>query len=164
MGYRHTNRFHSATVIVFSLLLGGGLAACGSSQSQSSSSSPPSASASPSAKATVEFKDVGAKGKVLVASSNQMTVYNFSRDTANSGKSACTGACIAKWPAVTVTAGQTPTPGPGVSGTLATIVRADDSTTQVTYNGLPLYFFSSDKAPGDTNGDYTGWLLIKVSS
>jgi predicted lipoprotein with Yx(FWY)xxD motif len=111
-----------------------------------------------------EAHDVGAKGKVLVASSNQMTLYTFTKDTANSGKSACMGACLAKWPALTVTAGQTPAPGPGVTGTLATIVRSDDNTTQVTYNGLPLYFFASDTAPGDTKGDYTNWLLIKPTS
>jgi predicted lipoprotein with Yx(FWY)xxD motif len=90
-----------------------------------------------------------------------MTVYTFTTDTANSGKSACTGACLEKWLALTVTAGETPTPGSGVSGTLATFVRADDSSTQVTLDGLPLYFFSNDNAPGDTNGDYQNWLLIK---
>lgn len=161
---RHINRFHALAVIVFGLLLSGMLAACGASQSQSPSSSAPSATATPTSKATVEFRDVGAKGKVLVASSNQMTVYTFAKDTANSGKSACTGGCLARWPAVKVTAGQTPTAGPGVSGTLATIVRADDGSTQVTYNGLPLYFFANDKAPGDTNGDYANWLLIKPTS
>jgi predicted lipoprotein with Yx(FWY)xxD motif len=160
MATSRTNTSHSLAVIGFGLVLSGVLAACGGNQNQASSSSTPS----PTAKPTVEFRDAGAKGKVLVASSNQMTVYTFTKDTANSGKSACTGACLAKWPALTVTAGQAPMPGSGVSGTLATSVRADDGTTQVTYNGLPLYFFSNDKAPGDTNGDYQNWLLVKPTT
>ena len=34
-------------------------------------------------------------------------------------------------------------------------------TIQVTYNGLPLYFFSGDKAPGDSKGVYTNWEAVK---
>ncbi len=153
-----TNSSYSPAVILFGLVLSGVVAACGGNQNQAASS------ASPTAKPTVQFRDVGAKGKVLVASSNQMTVYTFTKDTANSGKSACTGPCLVKWPPLTVPAGQTPVPGPGILATLGTIVRADDGTTQVTYNGLPLYFFGNDKAPGDTNGDYQNWLLIKPTS
>jgi predicted lipoprotein with Yx(FWY)xxD motif len=98
---------------------------------------------------------------VLVAGSNGMTVYTFTSDTAGSGTSACSGACLTKWPALTVAAGATPTAGDGVAGKLGTITRADDGTLQVTYNGLPLYFFQNDKAPGDTNGSYPNWNLVK---
>ena len=97
---------------------------------------------------------------VLVAGSNGMTVYTYTKDTAG-GASTCTGGCLTKWPAVTVGAGTTATAGAGVSGTLATITRSDDGTLQVTYNGLPLYFYQGDKAPGDTNGSYTNWNLVK---
>jgi predicted lipoprotein with Yx(FWY)xxD motif len=31
---------------------------------------------------------------------------------------------------------------------------------QVTYNGLPLYFFSGDSKPGDANGNYTNWAPV----
>ena len=77
-----------------------------------------------------------------------MTVYVFTKDVKDSGKSACTGDCLKTWPALTVPAGATPTAGTGVTGKLGTITR-DDGTLQVTYNGLPLYFFKNDKAPGD---------------
>jgi predicted lipoprotein with Yx(FWY)xxD motif len=121
----------------------------------------PSAAA-PSAAAggdTVEATTVGTIGMALTAGSNGMTVYQFSKDVKDSGTSACTGGCITKWPALTVAAGATPTAGTGASGKLATITR-DDGSLQVTYNGLPLYFFSGDTKPGDSNGVYTGWAAV----
>jgi predicted lipoprotein with Yx(FWY)xxD motif len=110
--------------------------------------------------ATVDAKPVGSIGTVLVAGSNGLTVYNFTQDTKDSGKSACTGACADTWPALTVAAGAAATAGTGVTGTLGTITR-DDGTLQVTYNGLPLYFFKNDKAPGDAAGVYENWVAVK---
>ena len=109
----------------------------------------------------MEAKPVGAAGTVLVAGSNGMTVYIFTKDTKDSGKSVCTGDCLVTWPALTVAAGETPTGGTGVTGTLGTITREDDGTLQVTYNGLPLYFFKNDAAPGDANGIYENWEAVK---
>jgi predicted lipoprotein with Yx(FWY)xxD motif len=125
--------------------------------SQPAASSGGSAAASG---ATVDAKPVGSVGTVLVAGSNGMTVYTFTKDVKDSGKSACNAGCIDKWPALTVAAGAAPTPGSGVTGKLATITR-DDGATQVTYNGLPLYFFANDKAPGDANGVYANWEVVK---
>ena len=119
------------------------------------------ASVAPSAAgATVEAKPVGTIGTVLVAGSNGMTVYIFTKDTKDSGKSACSGDCQKAWPALSVTAGATPTGGTGVTGKLGTITR-DDGTLQVTYNGMPLYFFANDKAPGDSAGVYENWEAVK---
>ena len=42
-----------------------------------------------------------------------------------------------------------------------TITRSDDGSLQVTYNGLPLYFFVGDHAKGDLNGVYTDWSAVK---
>ena len=127
--------------------------------------SAPAASAAASGGATsgvtVEAKPVGSVGTVLVAGSNGMTVYTFTQDVKDSGKSACTGQCITIWPALTVADGATPSAGSGVTGKLGTIKRADDGKTQVTYNGLPLYFFHNDSAPGDANGVYDMWEVVK---
>jgi predicted lipoprotein with Yx(FWY)xxD motif len=81
---------------------------------------------------------------------DDMTLYTFDNDT-TPDKSACesTG-CASTWPALIVTG--TPTAGPGINGTLATFTRAD-GTTQVSYNGKPLYYFAADTKPGDTSGD-----------
>jgi predicted lipoprotein with Yx(FWY)xxD motif len=119
------------------------------------------AAATPAAgSATLLAKNLGGQ-TVLIAGSNNMTVYTFSNDTAGNGKSACTGGCLAKWPAVTVPAGATATGGYGVTGTIGTITRADNGALEVTYNGLPLYFYAGDTAPGDTNGSYPNWNLVK---
>jgi predicted lipoprotein with Yx(FWY)xxD motif len=88
-------------------------------------------------------------------------VYTFTKDTKDSGKSACTGGCLVKWPAVTVAAGGSPTAGAGITGTLATITREDNGALQVTYNGLPLYFFEGDLKAGDGNGVYPNWEAVK---
>lgn len=162
-------------VVLAAVLL---LAACsGTGGASASPSAPASVAASPSASAsaaasatplpsasagvTVEAKAVGSLGTVLVDGTSGMTVYTFTNDVKDSGKSNCTGGCLTTWPALTVAAGTTPTGGDGVTGTLGTITRADDGTLQVTYNGLPLYFFSGDAAPGDANGVYPNWEAVK---
>ena len=116
------------------------------------------ATEAPSA-ATVNATAVGDAGTILVDAATGLTLYNFTKDTKDSGTSACTGGCLDTWPALTVDAGATPTGGDGVTGTLGTITR-DDGALQVTYNGLPLYFFKNDKAPGDLNGVYENWVTV----
>jgi len=124
------------------------------------SEAPASVAPSAAAGATVDAKPVGTIGTVLVAARNGMTVYNFTKDVKDSGTSACTGGCLETWPALTVAAGETPAAGSGVAGKLGTITR-DDGSLQVTYNGLPLYFFKNDQAPGDANGVYENWVAVK---
>ena len=83
-----------------------------------------------------------------------MALYTKSGDSATS--STCSGGCLAAWPALTVAAGTTPTAGPGAGAALATFTRSDDGTSQVTYNGLPLYYFASDTQAGVATGDGVG--------
>jgi predicted lipoprotein with Yx(FWY)xxD motif len=154
---------HHMLMPIALMLIPGALSACGSSQSASSPSSQSAASSAPSpvASPVVLAKALGTSGTDLVAASNGMTVYAFAKDVAGSGKSACTGACATRWPALTIPSGAMPVAGAGVTGPLATITR-DDGTLQVTCKGIPLYFFSGDSAPGDTKGNYTGWSLVPV--
>jgi predicted lipoprotein with Yx(FWY)xxD motif len=119
------------------------------------------APASAAAGATVEAKEVGTAGTILVDGASGKTVYVFAKDVKDSGKSNCTGGCLDTWPALTVPAGGSPTAGSGVTGTLATITREDTGALQVTYNGLPLYFFKNDQAAGDLNGVYENWMTVK---
>ena len=57
--------------------------------------------------------------------------------------------------------------GPGVTGTLATITRADGST-QETYDGHPLYTYVGDSGPGQDHGNNLNlngglWHVVPVS-
>lgn len=85
----------------------------------------------------------------IVVSDTGMTVYVFTNDVRNSGKSNCTGGCLAAWPPVLTTT-DTPTLN-GVTGTVGTIATPTGAK-QVTLDGLPLYYWAQDAAPGDVTG------------
>ena len=122
---------------------------------------PTDAPASTAAEATVLAEEVGDAGVILVDADSGLTLYYFENDVRDSGVSACTEGCLAAWPALTVAEGATPTGGEGVDNAkLGTITRADTGELQVTYDGLPLYFFQNDKEPGDLNGVYDLWVTV----
>lgn len=98
------------------------------------------------ATATVQVAENPRLGPILVGA-HGLTLYHFLTDV--TGSSHCTGSCARLWPPFTVTA--VPGAGAGVTGHLGTIKRADGAL-QVTYNGWPLYYYSGDRAAGDTNG------------
>jgi predicted lipoprotein with Yx(FWY)xxD motif len=119
---------------------------------------PPQPSASMS---TVNVADNSQYGSILV-DQNGMTLYMFTNDTQGAGTSACSGACAALWPAL---AASSPTAGTGVDASkLGTITRSD-GTTQVTYNGWPLYTYAKDTKAGDTTGQgfKSIWYVIAPS-
>ena len=89
---------------------------------------------------------------------NGMSLYVFANDT--EGVSNCNGGCLQNWPALAVPANLEVTGADELTSTVATITR-DDGTLQVTYNGMPLYYFAGDKLPGDTKGNGVGgvWSL-----
>jgi predicted lipoprotein with Yx(FWY)xxD motif len=143
---------HRSTVLGLSAgLLALVLAACTSASTPAPPTAPAGGGGSGSgggSGATVSTAST-AKGTVL-AGPNGMTLYTYAKDSA--GTSACSGGCATAWPPLTVPAGQSPTAGSGVTGTLATLTRVD-GTVQVTYNGWPLYYWQGDKAAGDVTGD-----------
>ena len=87
------------------------------------------------------------------------TLYVFDDD--EPGVSNCTGGCLASWPPATVTAD--PSWGEGVDGGLVgTLEREDDGSLQLTYDGLPLYLWAADMAPGQATGQGVNevWWII----
>ena len=85
---------------------------------------------------------------MVLTGPNGMTLYTHAGDTATS--STCTGGCATTWPPLE-TNGQ-PTARAGVTGQLGTLTRPDGST-QVTYRGLPLYYWQGDTKAGDVTGN-----------
>ena len=102
---------------------------------------PAASSASASAVKTATIN-----GATVLTNAQGLTLYSFAPDTRTASN--CNGTCAQIWPPVPgpVTA------GPEVTGTLATITRADGAA-QATYNGHPLYTYTADTAPGQANGN-----------
>jgi len=137
------------------------LAGCGSSNYGGGSAAGTSSAscAAPSSAAKADLKTANSSlGKVVVAADGR-TVYVFDKDTPGSGKSVCSGPCLAKWPPVQATSDQLTVDG--VSGQLGTITR-DDGTKQVTLAGMPLYLYSGDSHAGDVTGQSVGgtWWVV----
>jgi predicted lipoprotein with Yx(FWY)xxD motif len=75
-------------------------------------------------------------------------VYLFVADTGPT--STCKGDCAKEWPPLTTTGD--PVAGAGVNAALMSTSPRTDGTTQLTYNGHPLYYYDDDKGPGTTKG------------
>ena len=127
------------------------LAACASSSSSSNSpaaqnSTPAAAAGSPAAASGNMVLSRTINGTTVLTNSKGLTLYSFGPDTSTTSN--CNGSCATYWPPVKgpVTA------GPGVTGTLGAITRAD-GTIQATYDGHPLYTYVADTAPGQDKGN-----------
>ncbi len=96
-------------------------------------------------------------GTVLVDAEGK-TLYAFTPDSAT--KSTCTDGCLQAWPPLTVDSGE-PT-GDGVDAAMLGTLTRDDGSTQVSYNGHPLYTYAPDTGPGDVTGQGVGgkWYVI----
>ncbi|MDQ0767453.1 putative lipoprotein with Yx(FWY)xxD motif [Pseudarthrobacter defluvii] len=141
---------------------GNSSSAAGSTSSGTSSSSPSATSASPSqASSAVDLKTASSAAGSIVVDAKGMSLYFFTKDTKDSGTSACTGSCLVQWPPLTTAAG-TPT-AEGVTGKLGTI-STPDGKKQVTLNGMPLYYFAKDTKPGDTLGQGRRRRVVPVGS
>lgn len=98
-------------------------------------------------------------GEILVDNEGY-ALYTFTADSTN--VTTCYGTCAIAWPPVLVT--DTISIPKGLPGEMGAIMRTDN-TTQVTYNGDPLYRYAADTAPGETNGQGFGgkWFVATPS-
>jgi predicted lipoprotein with Yx(FWY)xxD motif len=134
------------------------VAACGGGGA-TASTTPPKASVPPTSVGTAST----ALGTSLVDSQGR-TLYLFTHDSGST--STCTGACAIAWPPL-VTNGA-PTAVAGANASLLGTTKRADGTTQVTYNGHPLYRFVKDASPGQTNGQGVvafggSWLVVTAA-
>lgn len=111
--------------------------------------------------ATISATEIEGLGSVLVDAEG-MTVYEFTPDEGGT-ESTCYGACEGLWPPVLAEGKATAGEG-AMSSDLGTTKRKDGST-QVTYNGHPVYTYSGDNAPGEANGqEIEGtWFVLDES-
>jgi predicted lipoprotein with Yx(FWY)xxD motif len=121
------------------------IAGCGGSGGSASQSKAPVSTAGRTTP-TVELAS-SKFGKILVDSHGR-TLYDFVADKTT--MSTCYGACASLWPPLTVAGA--PKAGVGVRGALVGTTKRTDGTTEVTYNGHPLYYFAGDTKPGETTG------------
>ncbi|PVE13315.1 SCO0930 family lipoprotein [Streptomyces scopuliridis] len=96
----------------------------------------------------------------IVVDSKGMTVYRFTKDSAWPMKSACTGACLEKWPVVAPVE-KNDTEGIIKKG-FVTFDRPD-GIKQQSIDCWPIYTFAGDTKPGDTNGQGVGGTWFAVS-
>ncbi|MDH6109743.1 putative lipoprotein with Yx(FWY)xxD motif [Kitasatospora sp. MAP12-15] len=97
----------------------------------------------------------------IVTDGSGHTLYRFDQDTANPSMSNCTGSCATLWPAATAPSGAVT--ATGISANLIGTVTRADGTKQLTLNGWPLYRYSHDTAPGDTNGQGVGGIWFAAT-
>jgi predicted lipoprotein with Yx(FWY)xxD motif len=149
-----------ALFAVAALALGVAAAGCGGS---SSSSSPPAGGTnasngssggygygggggSGSGASAVTIKATSSPLGTILVDQDGKTLYLFEADSQN--KSNCSGGCLSLWPPVDADGKAT-----AGSGVTAGMIGTAAGSSQVTYAGHPLYWFSGDTAAGDTNGE-----------
>ena len=92
----------------------------------------------------------------LITGTNKRTLYVFKPDekstSAHEKLSTCKGACAAVWPPVL--ASSTPAVAGEANPSLIGLTTRTDGKKQVTYNGLPLYYYTADKKAGQATGNH----------
>ncbi|MBW1603611.1 hypothetical protein JJV70_16165 [Streptomyces sp. JJ66] len=98
----------------------------------------------------------------IVRDAEGRTLYRFDKDTAWPMKSNCNDDCAEVWkPAGAVDLGALE----GVDPELVTTFTRDDGSEQLSIDCWPVYTYTGDKAPGDTNGHGVGgtWHAVTPS-
>lgn len=160
--------------LVFTIVLALVLAACGSDDGTSSTTTggdtgttgAPTATTSPDegseTTTAAEMSGIHATdtdlGSILV-DTDGFTLYVFTNDT--DGTSTCNDACADLWPPIPA---DTAIGSDLDSAMFGTTTRADGSE-QLTVNGMPLYLYTPDTQPGDTNGQGLNgvWFVVDGS-
>ncbi len=169
---KHSRNF---IFLIMGLALAFVLAACGSSsgtgsygvvnstsnggQTPTTPASTPTPGSTGSA-VTIKTATMNVKGKSITAlvSNQGLTLYYNTSDTASS---VCSGGCASAWPPLV--SSSVPSSAASLPGALSLLTDANGS--QVTYNGHPLYTYSGDSAPGQTNGEGVGgvWFVAPAN-
>lgn len=92
----------------------------------------------------------------LISGADNRTLYVLTADekstSAHEKLSTCYAGCAAVWPPVL--ASGTPTVGGKADASMLGLTTRHDGTKQVTYNGLPLYYYAADTKAGQATGNH----------
>lgn len=110
-------------------------------------------------KPTVSVREHDALGTVMT-DADGLTLYILTSDPM--GESVCTGGCADAWPPLTVDGEDELVDSVRADTSLGTTER-DDGSIQVTADGMPLYYFVNDEAPGDATGQEVNnvWFVLE---
>lgn len=99
-------------------------------------------------------------GQILTDAEGR-TLYMFTQDSEN--ESACYDECAEAWPPLVVSG--EPAGGSGVEASLLGTTERENGDQQVTYAGMPLYYFASDESSGDITGQAVEdvWWVVSPS-
>ena len=134
------------------------IAACGSSTTPggglygSGTTNPPASTTGDRISSTViQTATVTVKGqsKMVLTDVHGKTLYYFTADSAT--QPTCSSSCAQTWLPLLFTGSGVPTSSTSLPGQLS--VQMDANGSHVEYNGHPLYTFSKDTAPDQTNGE-----------
>ena len=138
--------------------------AAGSAASSTAAAASTTASATPAAVKGTAVSTASGPDGIHVTGAGGRPLYLWVAD--KNGKSSCYGQCAKFWPPLTTTG--KPVASGSVKASLLGTVKRSDGTTEVTYNGQPLYYFLEDKTTGSFKGqgsDAFGadWWLVSPS-
>jgi predicted lipoprotein with Yx(FWY)xxD motif len=150
----------SAVFALTALALGIAAAGCGGSSSSSSAPAGGTTASSggaggygygggggsSSSSSAVTLKATSSPLGTILVDQDGKTLYLFEADSQN--KSNCSGGCLNLWPPIMASGKAT-----AGSGVTAGMIGTAMGSSQVTYAGHPLYWFSGDTKAGDTNGE-----------
>ena len=145
-------------VIALGFVMAMFIAACSSSTTPGGgiygrgNTNPPASTTGGSITSTViQTATVTVKGQSEMVLTNVQgkTLYYSTADSAT--QPTCSSSCAQVWLPLLFTGSGVPTSSPSLAGKLS--VQMDANGSHVEYNGHPLYTFSRDTAPGQTNGE-----------
>ena len=124
--------------IAFVLIASSLLTACGGGAGSITPNASPQAPPTTAVSDSSVLQTAVINGGPAFITAAQLPVYTFGGDTV-ANQSACTGGCLALWPAVAPPTAALPSPW-------SSFTRSDNGQQQLSYNGKPLYTFATDSA------------------
>ena len=94
----------------------------------------------------IKIQDKAGIGKYFTDTEGK-TLYWFKKDSP--GKSACSGACLEKWP---IYYRETVAAPKGIKAADFGTITREDGKKQTTFRGYSIYYWAGDKKAGETNG------------